>query len=213
MTTFQKVFNGVIAGIVVILLFLVIHIANRPTVVGNGVINTSQDSFVDGAQLGDNAQKWVTKTMSSGSNSVLIYTNNTGRDVYGDYGAAAIATGETASSTFKVSVFASTTSSINVSNDFATLAEGNRTLLNAVPIATSTTATTTSSVYASQLGKGSGSILIPNGSSVWGYLQANQAAVTGCKGATGLCEQATSSSRGFNPVFDLRIYKRDMQGF
>lgn len=212
----QKVFNWVITGMVVILLVSVIAGSHAKSPVGSGQYNLTQDSYADGLQVGDNAEKWITKTMSPGANSVLLYTNNTGREVYVNYGTAVIPTGSTASSTFKVSMFATTSTSVAVTSDFDALAgnTGKASLINGVLIATSSTATTTSSTYAVAVSKGNGTVIVPAGSSVFGYLQANQATVTGClPSVAGVCEAATSTNRGFNPIFDIKIYKRDMQGF
>jgi len=165
--------------------------------------------FQDGIKAGDVNAKWVSRTLAPNTNSVLLYANTTGKDVIVDYGEINVITGETASSTGKISLFATTTSSIPTGVDFSTLAgnAGKNILINSVILATSTTATTTSSVYAATAGKGNGSIIVPDGSYLFGLLQQN---TVGCLGATGLCEVATSSNRGFNPVFNVRIHKSSL---
>ncbi len=175
-----------------------------------GDIVTNIVTYTKGLKIGDGTQTTVYKALPVGQNKVLLYTNSTGRDVYVDYGEANILTGDTASSTSKISIFATTSTSIATVNDFATLVTGNtprKTLIDAVLIATSSTATTTNSVYASKANAGAGAIVVPDGYSVWGMLQQNTAVTTGCSGATGLCESATSTRRGFNPVFFIKIHK------
>lgn len=184
----------------------------------SGDIVTNIVTYLKGLKIGDSTQKTIVKQMASGQNTVLLYTNNTGYDVYVDYGEMNILTGSTASSTSKVSVFATTSTSISTVNNYATLANGNtgaKTLIDSVLIATSSTATTTSSIYASKANAGNGAILVPTGYSVWGMLQQNTSATTGCYGVTGLCEVATSTRRGFDPVFMLSLHKNvaGTQGF
>lgn len=159
--------------------------------------------FLDGIKPGDVNLKEVAKVLPAGSTSVPLYTNRTGQDVFVEYGSADVITGETASSTFKAYVFATSSSSTAVPAwaDFGTLAEGKRALINGVTLATSTTATTTSSTYAAQANLGNGSILVPDGSTVFGYIQ--QTFATKCTGS--LCETATSTNRGFNPKFKIRL--------
>ncbi len=172
-----------------------------------GDIVTNIVTYVKGLKIGDATQTTVVRQLPVGQNTVLLYTNNTNFDVYVDYGEANILTGDTASSTSKISLFATTSSSISTVNNFATLVTGNtgaKTLIDSVLIATSSTATTTSSVYASKANAGNGAILVPSGYSVWGMLQQN---TTGCLGAVGLCETSTSTRRGFNPVFMIKVHK------
>lgn len=159
--------------------------------------------FNDGIKAGDMNTKWVARTLPVGSASVPLYTNTTGHDVYADFGAADVLTGQTSSSTFMVSLFATTSSSSAVPAwaDFGTLAEGARALINAVALATSTTATSTNSVLAVAQAKGAGAVVVPNGATLFGYIQ--QTYATKCTGAT--CETASSTNRGFNPQFRVRL--------
>lgn len=168
-----------------------------------GDIVTNVVSFTKGVKLGDTTQTWVSKQLEVGSNQVLLYTNRTGSDVEIGYGDVLVKTGDTASSTTLVNIFATTTSSVPTWADFGTLAEGKRALIQAMPVATSTTASTTSSIAAAIQAKGNGTIVVPDGFNVFGYLKQN---TTGCQGAVGVCEAATSTRRGFNPVFTVRIH-------
>ena len=160
--------------------------------------------FIDGIKAGDINAKWVSAKLPTQENSVLIYANRTGHDVIADFGSMVIPTGETASSTSLVSIFATTSSSIAASNNFATISEISRALIQAATVATSSTATTTNSINSAALGQGIGAIVVPTGSFIFGYLQQN---VSGCSvAAAGKCETATSSARGFNPIFNVRVH-------
>lgn len=171
-----------------------------------GDIVTNIVNFTKGLKSGDNNEVWISKTLPVGQNQVVLYRNITGRDQWVDYGESSVKTGETASSTMAVSLIATTTATIAAGNDFGTLNEGKRAILQTAPVATSTTASTTSSVYASSRGLGNGSVLVPDGSYLIGYLQQVKTGTVACYGAVGLCEAATSTSRGFNPVFTVRLH-------
>lgn len=159
--------------------------------------------FFDGVMIGQVDQKWVQSKIEPGVDEVALYTNRTGQDVYADFGTADIITGETASTTFKVSIFATTSSSTAVPTwaNFGTLAEGKRALIGGVILATSTTATSTNSTLAAVSGIGAGSVVIPDGSTLFGYMQ--QTYANQCTGS--VCETATSTNRGFNPKFKVRL--------
>lgn len=161
--------------------------------------------FIDGIKNGDVATKYVSRKLEPGQTSVKLYCNTSGNDVIADYGSITIPTGETASTTYQYSMFASSTSAIPASQDYTALAEVRR-LLIGTSIATSSTATTTSSTYARSAGQGNGAVLVANNSCLYGYLQnlASGGGGAGCTGAT--CETATSTNRGTNPIFDARIH-------
>lgn len=162
--------------------------------------------FVDGIKSGDINGKWISKKMDPLSNSVQIYRNTTGHDVIIDLGSANIITGETASSTSKISVFATTSSSVATWVDFGTLAEGKRALIQGVAIATSSTATSTNSVLSAVQGKGNGFVLVPTDYYVFGVLQQDTTACSIAGAVNGAaCETATSSNRGFNPIFNVHV--------
>ena len=162
--------------------------------------------FSEGVTIDNVTIRHAEAKLPVGQDYVVVWYNNLGKDVIANYGEAIVTSAETASSTSKISLFATTSSTVNDSVDFGTLAEGKRALIQAVNISTSTTATTTSSTYAMAAGKGNGSVLVAAGSYLMGYLQKDTAASTGCGALTGLCETATSSNRGFNPVFRVRLH-------
>lgn len=168
---------------------------------GLGGERAGLQNFIDGIKAGSISIKWVSGKLAPGADDQVIYTNRTGRDVYADFGSVDVLTGETASTTFKVSIFATTTTSVPVTQDYTALAEGARALIQSYTFATSTTATTTSSVRAAVEGKGNGSIVIPDGSSLMLYMQQTYGNV--CTGA--VCETATSTNRGFNPKYKVRL--------
>lgn len=171
-----------------------------------GDIVTNIVTYTKGIKMGDQTSTWYSKTVQPGTNQILLYTNTSNRDVYADYGEVDVLTGQTASSTFKLSLVATSSTSISSVLDFSTVANDSRALIASSLVATSSTATSTSSVYAAAKSFGAGSVIIPSGSSLIGYIQQNTAAVTGCNGAVGLCEAATSTKRGVDPVFKARIH-------
>jgi hypothetical protein len=199
--------NGIVLGVVAV---AIAAIALGAAVFGGDTQPVNQNvggeraglqEFLDGIKAGDINVKWASAELPVATNQVLIYANRTGHDVIADFGSMVILTGETASSTYNVSIFATTSSSIATQIDFATLGENSRSLIHAATIATSSTATTTSSGQVT-FSKGNGPILVPTGSSIFGYIQQN----SGCLKGTGACEQATSTARGFNPIFSVRLY-------
>ena len=122
--------------------------------------------FIDGIKAGDINAKWVSAKLPTQENSVLIYANRTGHDVIADFGSMTIVTGETASSTYDVSIFATTSSSIAASNNFADF--GDKSCADtAATVATSSTATTTNSINSAALGQGIGAIVVPTGSFIF----------------------------------------------
>lgn len=166
--------------------------------------------FKDGVKSGDLAGKWISKALPPAVNQVKLYCNTSGRDTILDYGSMLVKTGDTASSTFKGSLFATTTTdSIPATEDFATLAEGRGALIQASSIATSTTASTTSSVYAVAIKQGNGAVVVPTNSCVWGYLQQDTTLGSVACAASSKCETATSTNRGFNPIFSIRVHATD----
>lgn len=203
-----------VAVAVVILAHFGFHKDSVPAPVNSntGLSQVDVGIFPDGTKNGDLYEKWESSVLPQGTNQVALFTNRTGRDAFVFLGSVDILSGQTASSTYKVSIFSTTTSSVPSTSDYDALAgnTGKASLINGVLIATSSTATTTSSVYASQAQKGNGFIVVPNGSTVFGYIQQNTAAVTGCYAATGVCEVATSTNRGFNPVFNIKYYSTQL---
>ncbi len=170
-----------------------------------GDIVTNVVQFTQGIKLGETRETIVSKTIPAGANQVVLYTNNTGRDVFASNADMSVKTSETASSTFKFYIVSTTTSSVGAWADFGTVVLLKGSLINGFGVSTSSTATTTTSVLAAAKGIGNGGVLIPDGASLIAYLQQNIDVITGCRGAVGLCEAATSTRRGFNPVATVKL--------
>ncbi len=170
-----------------------------------GDIVTNIVQFTQGIKLGTTRETIVSKAVPAGSNQVILFTNSTGRDVYASAADMTINTGDTASSSVKFYIVSTTTSSIGAWADFATLPLLKGSLIHGMAVATSSTATTTSSVLAAVTGKGNGGVIIPDGASLIAYIQQNIDTLLGCRGAVGLCEAATSTRRGFNPVATAKL--------
>lgn len=210
MTKNQKyVVYALVAVAVVYSFFLAFH-RSAPSAPTTGLVQTDLGQFPEGVRNGDLFERWETATLPAGQNSVALFTNRSGRDVYVDYGSVDVPTGQIASSSSKVSLFATTSSSTAIPTvmDFQTVTEGKRALIQNMPIATSTTATTTSSVIAAVTARanGNGAIVVPDGSTVFGYLQQDLTGAPVSCSALQRCETATSSNRGFNPIFNVKIY-------
>lgn len=214
MTSTQKsVFYSflVTVAVVVLAFFGLNHnSAKAPVNQNTGYSQSDIGVFPEGIKNGDLSEKWVSKALPVGDNKVTLYINRTGRDAYIYFGSINIPTGQTASSTTNVFLFATTSSSITTSQDFVAMTgtAGKAFLVNGVTIATSTTATTTSSIYAAVAQKGNGAIVVPDGSTVFGYLQQNTTLANSACSAAGRCETATSTLRGINPVFSIRVYQQ-----
>ena|SRR3990167_4171882 len=125
-----------------------------------------------------------------------VWTNRTGTDVFVNYGS--LMTSGTASTTYRVFMFATTSTSVASTNDFTLISAAlNTDIIRAWALATSTTATSTDTHYAIKDGRSDGSpTRIRNGESVIVYLQSTFFGP--CSGS--VCETATSSNRGFNII-------------
>lgn len=162
---------------------------------GSGTTYSYQDKYVNGLFLGNDYVDFTKSgTIPAGQNEAY-YTNRSGRRQY--ISLASIDTNGTASSSFKFYVGTTTSTTIN---DFTAPYSS---LINGFTIATSTVATTTSSIE-SHL---SGSAVIPvaDGVTVFVQIQAANGAVCASSGS-GICESATSTNRGFNPKWVLHGY-------
>lgn len=157
--------------------------------------------FFDGIKAGEIGSKWVSETLAPLANNVLLYRNTSGRDVIIDYGEVIYPTGQTASTTYTVSIFATTSASIVSTQNYTALAEGRRSMIQ-TNVATSSTATTTNSVS-----NGNGAVLVASDSYVFGYIQNLPTGGGGAVCTGSVCETATSSNRGVNPVFNIRIHE------
>ncbi len=178
------------------------------------------DVFTEGAGIGDQATRWISKTIGVGSNSVS-WTNNTSKTIYADYGQMGFPSG-TASSSYTFWLFATSTNSIATHNYdvFTTGNSGTASttfLIRGFVVATSTMATkyasstVDSTMEAARLAKTpptdnqgglGGHLVIPAGWTVFGVVLngsgASFAPLATCNGAS--CETATSTNRGFQTV-------------
>jgi len=197
---------GVVA-VAIAIVSLIAWVTTSPPTGGGEAVGGQRgglQEYVDGIKSGELNSKWVSTRLEPLANSVKVYCNTSGNDEIAFNGSVSVMSADTASSTSKASLFASSTSAIAAVMDFGTLTEGTRDLLDAITIATSTTGTTTDSATAVAAGKGSGSVTLPSGSCIWGYLQQHADCTIG-NAAAGSCETATSSNRGFNPVFNVQV--------
>lgn len=171
---------------------------------GLGGERAGLQEFQNGVKMGPEFWQWYGGTFVTGQTSAKLYCNTTGRSTVAEYGDFSILSGF-ASSSMKVSIFATTSSSIATTNDFATVVATTTALIAPYVVATSSEATTTSSTLAAIQNKGNGEVIVQPNWCVWAYMQSNSA--TGCTGAAaGMCEAASSTNRGFNPTFKIRVH-------
>ena len=173
---------------------------SRESVSGGGAVLQQQDIYSNGAGFGgDNVLFTRNGVVGAGFNSGS-WQNRTGRTVYIDL--ATITTTGTASSSSLVYGYATSTLP-STTYDFTAPTSANRMAINAFPIATSSAATTTSSIEKRLAG---GVISVPDG---WYFVvllrQDTTNADIACA-AAGLCETATSTNRGFNLEWFFRGY-------
>lgn len=215
MTTAQKIINGLLAiGLVVVAGYASIKPipASQPAPQAGatgGIYQALPWTFGSGIKLGDVNQNWLpTVTLTNGQDQVG-YTNTSGKDILVDYGEVQmIANGaglNIASSTFRVTMFATTTAVVPDNQDFTTVSASSTALIIGV-WATSTQATTTNSVQNVTLG-GQGTVRVPSGSTLITYLQRNTT-LCGAVAAT-VCEAATSTNRGFDVKIRARYHFDD----
>ncbi len=199
---------GTLVAAVVIAAFVLGFVLNKPSKNVAGERGGLQE-FHDGVKAGDLNRFSVYKEMEVLNNEVKLWTNDTGFDAYVS-GSILTDSDDIASSTFNISVFATTSSSVGTWADFGTLTEGARSLIDALTFATSSvaSASTTSSVYAEVQAKGHAEILVPNGSSLFGFMKQNTTSGSIACAKAGACETATSSNRGIDPKFKLDILHR-----
>lgn len=215
MTTAQKIINGLLAfGLVVVAVLASARPQEAPAPAPaagatGGIYQALPWTFGNGIKLGDVNTNWLpTQTITAGQSQVA-YTNRTGRPIIVDYGEIqqiANAGGiNVASSTFRVTMFATTTTTVPASHDFTAVSASTSALVVGV-WATSTTATTTNSVGTVPLG-GQGTILLPADWTLITYLQRNTT-LCGAVAAT-VCEAATSTNRGFDVKVRVRVHFDD----
>lgn len=192
--------NGIIAGIVSVVVALVTVFAATPaapTPVNNtvGVSQTNVGEFPEGALIGDAFVKVVTGTIPAGSNQAS-FRNTTGKTVYVDQ--VIVRTTGTASTTQRISVGSGSSATIA---DFTLPTYALSSLLNYV-LATSSAATTTSSVHGAGATDRAGVIAVADGDYI--NIALTQTFVQGnCSGS--VCETATSTNRGFNLEYLIRV--------
>src|SRR3990167_6494717 len=145
---------------------------------------------------GSSTEKWIDGTIAAGTD-YSYWKNTTGAIVYADYGIFGMETG-VASSTFNLIMFATSTLP-EVAQWNADIIATSTILVSQTTYATSTAATSTNSYIA----RGNGTVKIfPN------QFLVSHMRHTGPCGVNGLCEQATSTNRGFNPFWRAH-YKRN----
>lgn len=181
--------------------------SSSPTL-GTGATNTNIDAYANGLQVGNVVTRYVGGQIPAQQNQGS-YCNKTGRTAWVDLVLAS--TDGTASSTYHIIVGTSTAATIT---DFATPSFNNESLI-AFPLATSSTATTTSN----EIGSGGAVIskqvqatTIADGQCLNIALEqgnvATAAPSAGCASSGGVCESATSTKRGFNINWVARILYR-----
>ena len=150
----------------------------------------------DDLGLGPRIQDYQGGEMAAGDNEDF-WTNDTGNTVFFDK--SVVTTSGTASSSYRLYQFASSSPTVPSGNYYSALTEGNSRIGNAliggIVIATSTAATSTNSTMASIVGKGAGVIAVPAGWSLITYYQQVDSASCG-----GVCEPATSTNNGLGKV-------------
>lgn len=193
MTTIKNIFvSVVVAAIVSLGVSFIVAPKQTTQVVGavSGNVQSVTWTFLNGISLdGLTSHIESSGTIPAGANQGF-WTNKTGRTVYVDY--ADLAFQGVASSSVRVSVATSTTSSIanNFAAPFGSLID-NQLLATSTPLAA---AIINSDIGAGTNGKGT-IVVLPGVSVVFFFRQDD---IRACNGAT--CETATSTNRGFSTV-------------
>ena len=151
-------------------------------------------------------------TISAGT-SIKSVRNNTGSTIWVDLTTQGWTSG-TASSSYRIYIFATTTSASEITRvyDFTAFTEalnGPNTFLIAQTYATSTTATTTNNITNFHSGEiGNPVIEVASGDFVHTFIQVGDLTCElGGAVLPGGCENATSTNRGFNPFFRFHYYR------
>jgi hypothetical protein len=164
---------------------------------GGGIYQALPWTFSNGIKVGDVNVNWLPTQTIGAATDRASYTNTTGKTLYvtlGEVDLIANAAGtQTASSTYRVRVFATSTSALASTQNFTAPVLDKYSLVVGT-WATSTTASTTNSVGSVPLG-GQGVIQLPPDWTLFTYIQAVD--IPACAGA-GKCEAATSTKRGFD---------------
>lgn len=151
-------------------------------------------NFTDGAKLGTQNTRWYSGTIAAGANQGF-WLNNTGVTVYADL-AEMITTG-TASTSYDF--FIGTTTAATLSSDFTDPFSG---LVDDKVVATSTNALPVANSIKDAGTNGRGVVAVPVGAYVFFTFQ--QTFAGNCTGS--LCETATSTNRGFDVNWNLRVH-------
>ena len=176
-------------------------ISNLDELVLSGALTTASSTVQNQMTLASSTEKYVGNTFAAGAQFGFWY-NDTGRIAYADMGMFGWETG-TASSSFRIAMFATTTNPNSFVTSQAFTAQNGTAGLNlvgATTFATSSTATTTNSYTTN----GTGIVPIANGAYLVTYLQRGDASCINLPTLNG-CEAATSTNRGFNPFWRAHI--------
>ncbi len=164
---------------------------------GGGTVYSQQDQYINGVGIGPTYITFSKSgTIGAGSN-IGGWTNRSGRTAYVDL--FSVTTTGTASSTYSIYAYASS-SAPSTTYDFVTPASADKMLISNFALATSSTATTTSSLEKAPAGK---VVRVPDGWTLYTILKAPAAS---CPSVAGSCESATSTNRGFNLDWYIRAY-------
>ena len=202
--------NKISIGIAILALVVAVGVAmfGGKTIIRNIAGGTNLTSNFDEIAVNDASEKWERLELTSGVDQA-VFTNRESFTQYAYF--ASITTSGTASSSYDIYLVATTTSSIPDSHDFVALnlsQVNNRVLFRDLSFATSTTATTTNSIMATAEARSLGVVPIPSGQSMILYMQQGDLQ-RNC--GTGVCESATSTSRGFNVDALFKTYSTSTQ--
>lgn len=194
----------IVLGILVVGLISLLgfRMASGPTeIVVQGDVRNTPDTFTNGAEFGllPVAVNWAGGIIPAGQNNVS-WVNNTGEVQYVDY--VEMSPNNTASSTFKLFAY-STTTAYSVLYDITATPANNSTtkiVINGFNYATSSTATTTSNMDLTTAGK---TLRVADGARIQFLLRGVD---LGCVSQGGFCETATSTNRGFNIPWRVRYH-------
>lgn len=200
----KKILIGLGALVVVVLLVLVgINHTSAPTQVVDqslgGDVRNPGDNSPNGIQLGNLP---VTVNYDGGKiqpkTNTAFWKNTTGKTQYVDY--VEVSTDNTASSTFAVYAYATSTAPRTL-YDFVAPVNNATTLLsiNQFIIATTSAATTTTNIDKAFSGK---TVRVSANS----YLDVSLVQTFGSACTGSICETATSSNRGFNVQWRIRYH-------
>lgn len=225
-TIITIVVSGFVALVVALIVGLGLATHQSPTSVGNdqtlgaisGEVHNTPENFTQGLGMGGKYVNFSRSLSIAAGSNKGVWQNKTGRTVYVDRFDASLvpATGSTtvtATSTYAIYAYASSTPITTLINGTSTLYDftaplqlpGNGTSINVnnFSFATSSSATTTSSLDKAFAGK---VIAIPDTAYFNILLQSPGPACTNTGAGAGSCYTATSTGRGFNIDTKLDMY-------